>query len=300
MNKLLPVAIAIIIVGGIAVYAISPYFTESTIDEALPPGAIIQPKSDDTMMEDETKDDDMMEDEMKDDTMMEDEMKDDTMMEDEMKDDTMMEDEMKDDTMMEDEMKDDTMMEDEMKDDTMMEDEMKDDDMMEDEMKDDDMMEDEMKDDDMMEDEMKDDDMMEDETTNDADETTTEDTMADETASDTSNESQMALMSYAGTFIGVNDGIHNAEGIAYTIPLEDGSNVLRLEDFRSTNGPDLYVYLSVDSRASEFLNLGTLKANQGNQNYAIPEGADLSEYNKVLVWCKAFGILFGSAELLPQ
>ena len=266
MNKLLPVAIAIIIVGGIAVYAISPYFTESTIDEALPPGAIIQPKSDDDMMEDEMKDDDMMEDEMKDDDMMEDEMKDDDMMEDEMKDDDMMEDEMKDD------------------------------DMMEDEMKDDDMMEDEMKDGDMMEDEMKDDDMMEDETTNDADETTTEDTMADETASDTSSESQMTLMSYAGTFIGANDGIHNAEGIAYTIPLEDGSNVLRLEDFRSTNGPDLYVYLSVDSRASEFHNLGTLKANQGNQNYAIPEGADLSEYNKVLVWCKAFGVLFGSAE----
>ena len=188
-----------------------------------------------------------------------------------------------------------------------MEDEMKDDAMMEDEMKDDAMMEDEMKDDDMMEDETTNDadettieDTMADETTNDADETTTEDTMADETASDTSSESQMTLMSYAGTFIGVNDGIHNAEGIAYTIPLEDGSNVLRLEDFRSTNGPDLYVYLSVDSRASEFLNLGTLKANQGNQNYAIPEGADLSEYNKVLVWCKAFGVLFGSAELLPQ
>ena len=317
MNKLLPVAIAIIIVGGIAVYAISPYFTESTIDEALPPGAIIQPKSDDAMMEDEMKDDDMMEDEMKDDDMMEDETKDDDMMEDETKDDAMMEDETKDDDMMEDETKDDDMMEDETKDDDMMEDETKDDDMMEDETKDDDMMEDETKDDAMMEDETKDDAMMEDETTNDADETTTEDTMADETTndadetttedtmadetvSDTSSESQMTLMSYAGTFIGANDGIHNAEGIAYTIPLEDGSNVLRLEDFRSTNGPDLYVYLSVDSRASEFLNLGTLKANQGNQNYAIPEGADLSEYNKVLVWCKAFGVLFGSAELLPQ
>ena len=90
MNKLLPVAIAIIIVGGIAVYAISPYFTESTIDEALPPGAIIQPKSDDTMMEDDMKDDTMMEDETKDDDMMEDETKDDDMMEDEMKDDDKM------------------------------------------------------------------------------------------------------------------------------------------------------------------------------------------------------------------
>ena len=303
MNKLVPAIIAIIIVGVIVGYAIFPYFTESTVDEALPPGAIILPKGDDTMMEDEMKDDTMTEDEMKDDTMMEDEMKDDTMTEDEMKDDTMMEDEMKDDTMMEDEMKDDTMMEDEMKDDTMMEDEMKDDTMTEDEMKDDTMMEDEMKDDTMMEDEMKDDTMMEDEMKDDTmmeDETTTEDAMTDETASDTSNEPQTIPMSYAGTFIGVNDGIHNAEGIAYTIPLEDGSNVLRLEDFRSTNGPDLYVYLSVDDRASEFLDLGTLKANQGNQNYDIPEDADLNEYNRVLIWCKAFDVLFGSAELSLQ
>ena len=95
MNKRISAIIAIIIVGVIVGYAIFPYFTESTVDEALPPGAIILPKGDDTMMEDEMKDETMMEDEMKDETMMDDEMKDETMMEDEMKDDTMMEDEMK-------------------------------------------------------------------------------------------------------------------------------------------------------------------------------------------------------------
>ena len=107
-------------------------------------------------------------------------------------------------------------------------------------------------------------------------------------------------MTYAGTFIGVGDGIHDAQGDAYTIPLEDGSNVLRLENFRSTNGPDLYVYLATDDKASDFVNLGELKANKGNQNYEIPEGTDLTKYNKVLVWCKAFSVLFGSAEVLPQ
>ena len=102
---------------------------------------------------------------------------------------------------------------------------------------------------------------------------------------------------YSGTFIGVGDGIHDAQGDAYTIPLEDGSNVLRLENFKSTNGPDLYVYLATDDNASEFLNLGELKANKGNQNYEIPDNADLTKYNKVLIWCKAFSVLFGSAEL---
>ncbi|MGH1567999.1 MAG: DM13 domain-containing protein, partial [Nitrosopumilus sp.] len=107
-------------------------------------------------------------------------------------------------------------------------------------------------------------------------------------------------MYYAGTFIGVGDGIHDAQGDAYTIPIEDGSYVLRLENFQSTNGPDLFVYLSTDDNASEFVNLGELKANKGNQNYNIPEGTDLQKYDKVLIWCKAFSVLFGSAELSSQ
>ena len=102
---------------------------------------------------------------------------------------------------------------------------------------------------------------------------------------------------YNGVFVGVGDGIHDAQGDAYTIPLENGSNVLRLENFKSTNGPDLYVYLSTDKHASEFINLGELKANSGNQNYQIPDDVDLEKYNQVLIWCKAFGVLFGNAEL---
>ena len=102
---------------------------------------------------------------------------------------------------------------------------------------------------------------------------------------------------YAGTFVGVNDGIHNAEGQAKVIKLGDDSNFLRLEDFRSTNGPDLYVYLSTDKGYSDFVNLGRLKGNIGDQNYKIPEGTDLSKYDTALIWCQAFSVLFGSAEL---
>ena len=105
---------------------------------------------------------------------------------------------------------------------------------------------------------------------------------------------------YAGTFVGVNDGIHNAEGQAKVIKLSDGSNFLRLEDFRSTNGPDLYVYLSTDKSNSDFVNLGRLKGNVGNQNYEISQGIDLSKYDTVLIWCQAFSVRFGSAELRNQ
>jgi hypothetical protein len=105
---------------------------------------------------------------------------------------------------------------------------------------------------------------------------------------------------YAGTFVGVNDGIHNAEGMAKVIRLDDASMILRLENFKATNGPDLYVYLATDESASDFVDLGRLKGNIGNQNYEIPEGTDFSRYDTVLIWCKAFSVLFGSAELEPQ
>jgi hypothetical protein len=76
---------------------------------------------------------------------------------------------------------------------------------------------------------------------------------------------------------------------------------LRLEDFKSTNGPDLYVYLSTDKgAATDFVNLGRLKGNIGNQNYDIPKRTDLSKYDTVLIWCRAFSVLFGSAELKPS
>ena len=105
---------------------------------------------------------------------------------------------------------------------------------------------------------------------------------------------------YDGVFVGVNDGVHNAEGQSKVIFLDDGREILRLEDFKSTNGPDLYVYLSTDTDATDIVNLGKLKANVGNQNYEIPEGTDLKKYNKVLIWCKSFSVLFGSSELIAS
>jgi hypothetical protein len=100
-----------------------------------------------------------------------------------------------------------------------------------------------------------------------------------------------------GSFVGVNDGIHNAEGMAKVVKLADGKQLLRLEDFKATNGPDLYVYLATDDTAQEYVSLGELKANIGDQNYEIPVGTDLTKYNTALIWCKQFSVLFGSAEI---
>jgi flagellar basal body-associated protein FliL len=100
-----------------------------------------------------------------------------------------------------------------------------------------------------------------------------------------------------GSFVGAGDGFHNAEGLAKVIPLEGGHTILRLENFKSTNGPNVHLYLSADKAASNFIDLGRLKANNGNQNYDIPVGTDLNKYNLALIWCKDFSVLFGSAQL---
>src|SRR5437899_6836541 len=102
----------------------------------------------------------------------------------------------------------------------------------------------------------------------------------------------------SGVFMGAGDGFHNAEGNARVVSLTDGSKILRLENFKSTNGPNVHVYLSTDKRATDFVDLGKLKANNGNQNYNIPVGTDITKHNIVLIWCKDFSVLFGSAALM--
>lgn len=119
------------------------------------------------------------------------------------------------------------------------------------------------------------------------------------TVNENMNETKMTndTMTLMGNFVEAGDGFHKAEGIAKVINLADGRTFLRLENLKTTNGPDLYVYLSVGKDALDIVNLGRLKGNIGNQNYEIPAGADLSKYNTVLIWCKAFSTLFGSAKL---
>ncbi|MCP4333110.1 MAG: DM13 domain-containing protein, partial [Gammaproteobacteria bacterium] len=43
--------------------------------------------------------------------------------------------------------------------------------------------------------------------------------------------------------------------------------------------------------------LGKLKGNIGNQNYAVPPGTNIAEYQSVVIWCELFGVLFSPAAL---
>jgi hypothetical protein len=101
------------------------------------------------------------------------------------------------------------------------------------------------------------------------------------------------------------DALHAASGDAVIYRLPDGTHVLRLEGFSSTNGPDLYIGLSGhpmprsngELHESGYVELERLKGSEGSQNYALPADLDLSLFKSVVIYCKAFSVVFSTAEL---
>ncbi|CAN5195927.1 DM13 domain-containing protein [soil metagenome] len=95
-------------------------------------------------------------------------------------------------------------------------------------------------------------------------------------------------------------GEHETSGLAEYL-----GTVVRLTDFSTSNGPDVRVYLlpggdvadKAAIKAGNFVDLGVLKGNKGNQNYEIPEGTDLSKYGRVSIWCRRFSVPFGHADI---
>ena len=107
-----------------------------------------------------------------------------------------------------------------------------------------------------------------------------------------------------GTFHGK---VHQTSGRATVYQEADGKLVLRLTDFKTSNGPDVHVILIAAKDADDDANflksdttrveLGMLKGNEGDQNYEIPKGTDLSEFQTVSIYCERFNANFGAAPL---
>lgn len=98
-----------------------------------------------------------------------------------------------------------------------------------------------------------------------------------------------------GVFIGLEG--HRAEGSAKLLKVADKYYVRFEDDFRITNGPDLFVYFGKDGRYDAAAKVAGLKGNIGGQNYEIPAKLDPANYNEIWVWCRAFSVAFGRAVL---
>jgi hypothetical protein len=107
-----------------------------------------------------------------------------------------------------------------------------------------------------------------------------------------------------GTFHGK---VHSTSGRATIYQESDGKLVLRLTNFKTSNGPDVHVLLIAVKDAADDANflkggverveLGPLKGNEGDQNYAIPAGTDLAKFQTVSIYCERFDANFGAAPL---
>lgn len=107
-----------------------------------------------------------------------------------------------------------------------------------------------------------------------------------------------------GTFHGK---VHQTSGRATIYQENDGKLVLRLSRFKTSNGPDVHVVLIALKDAeddanflksgTERLELGALKGNEGDQNYEIPAGTDLTKFQTVSIYCERFNANFGAAPL---
>ena len=106
------------------------------------------------------------------------------------------------------------------------------------------------------------------------------------------------------------DSTYTISGDAYLSQIEGQLN-LTFKDFKVTNGPDLYVYAvktaSTENKTvketvgnGEFVSLGLLKGNIGDQNYPLGKEFDPREYQVISIWCKRFGRNFGSVNLATK
>lgn len=98
---------------------------------------------------------------------------------------------------------------------------------------------------------------------------------------------------------------HDTAGTARVLELPDGSRILRLEGFSTSDGPDVHVWLSEAAAGGDwhsyddgrYVPLGEIKATEGNHNYVIPASADLTGLRSAVIWCDRFNVAFGSAAL---
>jgi hypothetical protein len=108
----------------------------------------------------------------------------------------------------------------------------------------------------------------------------------------------------SGTFYSI---LHPTEGTATIYQMADGTRALRLTSFRTSNGPDVHVYIVAADDAKDvaavekagFVDLGVIKGNIGDQNYPLGSDLDLAKYRAVSIWCKRFSVNFGAAALRP-
>lgn len=98
---------------------------------------------------------------------------------------------------------------------------------------------------------------------------------------------------YSGSFA---NGAHTVTGSVKLIKAADSKKYLVFDNFKTDAGPDLHIYLAEDKTAKVYTDITSTVVN-GNTKLEVPTTANTGKQKFVLVWCKQFSVLFGSAEM---
>lgn len=96
-----------------------------------------------------------------------------------------------------------------------------------------------------------------------------------------------------GNFMGA---AHPTSGKVQVIKEQNGDLKLVFTNFKTDPGPDLRVYLAEDTKATGFEEISK-EVKNGDVSYNLPGNINLAKQMQVLIWCKAFSVNFGSAQL---
>jgi hypothetical protein len=100
------------------------------------------------------------------------------------------------------------------------------------------------------------------------------------------------------------DVIHSGSGNVLLYQLPDNSRIMRFENFRVTNAPELHVYLTrnpaprtLEEIGNDYIDLGPLVGNVGSQNYTVPAEVDFSQYQGVVIYSPVIAVIFSTANI---
>lgn len=97
-----------------------------------------------------------------------------------------------------------------------------------------------------------------------------------------------------GTFT---SGVHSTSGKVFIYEDKNKNYSLVFENFKTDAGPDLRIYLAEDKVLTNFTQITDKVNTNGSYILPIPATVDLKKQTTVVIWCKAFSVLFGSASL---
>ncbi|RYC71436.1 hypothetical protein EQG79_04645 [Spirosoma sordidisoli] len=90
--------------------------------------------------------------------------------------------------------------------------------------------------------------------------------------------------------------VHPTSGTV-SVQAVNGKQTLVFTNFRTDGGPDLRIYLAENTGLRNFIEVSRLNSTSGTFSVELPTSADPARQRFVIIWCKAFSVLFGNAEL---